>query len=83
MKLINKVIILALILGCLQGCMVAAVGAGVGAWKYGNAKKTEAQGKTMSSYNEYVLGMQNVNIQRQKSGLKPEPIMTYPQYIGK
>jgi len=57
----------------LNGCVVTAVGAGIGAVKYGNSK-------TKDEYNKYVLGMQQVNLDREKAHLKPEKIMTYDEY---
>jgi hypothetical protein len=59
----------------LQACMVAMIGAGVGAVKYANSKK-------MHAYNEYVLGIEKLNIERQKFNLKPKYIMTYKEYFG-
>lgn len=78
----RSVLIVGLLVGCfgLQGCMVAAIGAGVGAWKYGNSKKVAAQG---SSYNEYLLGMEEINLKRSAAGLRPEYIMSQDQYMGK
>jgi hypothetical protein len=83
--LVKKILFAFLITGMilsLQGCLVAAVGAGVGAWKYGNAKKTEARAKDMEAYNGYVLGMQRINTDRQCKHLPVQPIMSYEQYMG-
>lgn len=85
MKNFKKITVSVVIVGfsfLLQGCLVAAVGAGVGAWKYGNAKKTEAHAKDMQAYNDYVLGMERVNTERQCKHLKPEQIMSHDQYMG-
>lgn len=57
----------------LQGCFVAAVGAGVGAVKYGSAKQKEA-------YATYRTEMERLNLEREKSGLKPAPILTYEEW---
>jgi hypothetical protein len=57
----------------LQGCLVAAVGAGVGAAKYGSAKQKEA-------YAKYIGVMENVNLEREKSGLEPRPIIGYQEW---
>ena len=63
----------------LQGCTVALVGAGVGAGigaaKYGSAKQKEAYGK-------YRTDMEKVNLDREKAGLKPTPILTYEEWSG-
>jgi hypothetical protein len=64
------------------GCMVAAIGAGMGAAKWGSAKQTEAQAKTRTAYNEYTIEMQKINLQRQKAGLRPEPVIGYEEYAG-
>lgn len=57
----------------LQGCFVAAVGAGVGAVKYGSAKQREA-------YATYRTEMERLNLEREKSGLKPASILTYEEW---
>jgi hypothetical protein len=82
--MLNRMLIISAVLTlslCMQGCIVAAVGAGVGAWKYGNAKKAEAHAKDMQAYNDYVIGMEKVNTDRQCKHLKPEPTMSYEQYL--
>lgn len=58
----------------LQGCLVAAVGAGIGAAKYGSAKQREA-------YGSYRTDMENVNLEREKSGLDTRPILTYAEWV--
>lgn len=76
MKILQKLTISFLILFftlSLQGCIVAAVGAGIAAVKYGNSKKK-------SSYNQYILGMEQINIEREKAHMKSEPILTYKEY---
>jgi len=67
---------------CLQGCLVAAVGAGIGAVKYGNSKKIEAQSKNMEAYNEYVLGVEKINLEREHEHLSPIPIMSSSEYLS-
>ena len=64
----------------LSGCLVAAVGAGIAAVKYGNAKKQEAMAKESRSYNEYVLGMEKINMEREAKKLPPQPILSISQY---
>jgi hypothetical protein len=78
-KLIKAMVILVIAFS-LNGCIVAAIGAGVAAVKYANSKKSEAQAKNKQSYNEYALGMQRINIEREKKGLRPEPILTPERY---
>ncbi len=51
----------------------AGVGAGIGAAKYGSAKQKEAYGK-------YRTDMEKLNLEREKAGLKPNPILTYEEW---
>lgn len=61
----------------LNGCIVAALGAGVGAMTYAASKKAAAN---KGAYNQYLLGMQELNFKRQKAGLKAEPILSPKEY---
>ena len=81
MKRTIKGLIILIIGLSLNGCIVAAVGAGVGAWKWGSSKQKEAQAKNQDSYNQYVLGMEKNNLEREKAHLQPEPILSYPAYL--
>lgn len=65
-----------------SGCLLAAAGAGIGAIAYGNSKNKAAQAKTMDSYNEYALGMQKINIERQEKHLEPVKVMTFKEYCN-
>lgn len=65
-----------LIIGLLlQGCGVGMMMAGSGASKAGTAKVQDA-------YTNYVLGMERVNLDREKAGLKPRPILSKQQWLG-
>jgi hypothetical protein len=64
----------------LQGCLVAAIGAGIGAAKWGNSQKAKARSQEEEAYNQYVLGMQKINMERQEKHMKPVPIMTFSDY---
>jgi hypothetical protein len=82
-EIVKKILmVLAISLTCvqLQGCLVASIGAAMGAAKWGNAKKMEAQAKQDQMYNEYTLGMQHVNTEREIHHLRPDIIMTKEQY---
>lgn len=77
---LTNLLLIALLLSAvpvLQGCTAALVGAGVGAGigaaKYGSAKQKEAYGK-------YRTDMEKLNLEREKSGLKPNPILTYEEW---
>ena len=64
---------LALLVCNLSGCAVAAIGTGIAAVKYANSKKKE-------SYNEYALGMEKINLDREKANLPPKHIMSPVEY---
>ena len=57
----------------LQGCLVASIGAGIGAARYGGAKQRDA-------YANYRIEMEKLNLEREKSGLEIQPIMTYEEW---
>ncbi len=64
----------------LQSCLVAAIGAGVGSWKFGDAKKAEAETKCKKSYPTYYMDMQKVNQSKARAHQKQEVIMTMEEY---
>lgn len=66
--------------GCAIGLLAAGVGAGVGMVKSANAKKIDAQSKEHEAYNHYVLGMEKINLQREKEHLAPNPILSFHSY---
>jgi hypothetical protein len=80
----NKIIALFVLLFCLnlQGCAIGAIAAGIGAAKWGSSKKIEAQAKSKEAYNQYLIQMNKINISRQKAGLKPEPIISFKNYVS-
>ena len=57
----------------LSGCLAAAIGAGVGAVKYGSSKQKKV-------YQEYVVAMEQLNLEREKSGLEVRPILSYEEW---
>ena len=57
----------------LQGCVVAAVGAGIGAMAYGKAQQQKA-------YTEYRNHTETLNLQREKAGLQPKPVLTFKEW---
>lgn len=78
LKNILVIIVLLSISLTQTGCIVAAIGA----VKYGNSKKKAAEAKTMEFYNQYVIGMEKINIERQSKNLKPVKIMTFKEYCN-
>lgn len=74
-----------ILLGCFlatQGCLAAAVGyAGyaVSSSKDEAADK-DAQAKHIQTYNTYKMDMEKLNLDREKSGLKPNQIMTFEEW---
>jgi hypothetical protein len=77
-------LILALLLfaqGCGIGIMAAGIGYAVSASKKGDAEVAKAEADLQKSYNEYKLGMEKINIERETKGLKPEPIMPIQEWL--
>jgi hypothetical protein len=65
-----------------QGCVAAAIGyAGyaISSSKEGAAQK-EAEARNIQTYNTYKADANKLNLDRQKSGLKPEPVMTFAEW---
>lgn len=70
------VICLFLVIGLsnLSGCAIGVIAAGVGLAKSGTAKNRQA-------YNQYVAEMNEANFKREKAGFKPEPVLSYKEYL--
>ncbi len=64
----------------LQGCLVAAVGRGVGGWKWGDAKKAQAETQCKKEYPAYFTSMEKINKTRISRHEKAEVIMTIEEY---
>ena len=58
----------------LQGCGLGVLAAGSGVAKGGTAK-------IMDSYNNYVFGMEKINLEREKAKLAPRPILTKAEWL--
>jgi hypothetical protein len=66
----------------IPGCMLAAgVGYAVYASKKGDAMVAEADAKQQKAYNEYRLGMEQINLEREKHKLAPRPILTIDEWL--
>lgn len=65
-----------------QGCIAAAVGyAGYAiSSSKGEAAKTEADSKNLQTYNIYKADSDKLNFEREKAGLKPQPVMTFAEW---
>jgi len=74
-----------MILGCFlttQGCLAAAVvytGYAVSKSKSEAADK-EAESRLVDSYTRYKADTEKANLERQKMGLKPEPVQSYAEW---
>jgi hypothetical protein len=62
-----------------QGCVAAAIGYGAYAISSSNdeAAQKEAEARHVQTYNTYKADAEKLNLDRQKSGLKPQPVMTF------
>ena len=67
--------------GCAVGILAAGVGAGIGMGRSGKAKIMEAKTKYSEQYNNYKLGMENINLEREKAGLQPQPIKDFDEWL--
>lgn len=70
-----------LVQGCAVGILAAGVGAGIGMGRSGKAKIMEAKTKYSEQYNTYKLGMENINLEREKAGLQPQPIKDFDEWL--
>lgn len=68
----------------MQGCLAAAVG--YGAYKISEAKTESAEkaqrSTDLATYTKYRTEMERINLDREKCGLKPSPIMTQEEWIS-
>ena len=79
-KKTTNLITIGLVTLSLQGCIVAAIGAGVGSWKWGDAKKAEAETKCKKEYPNYYTSMEKINNSKRARHEKIDPIMTLNEY---
>jgi hypothetical protein len=65
-----------------QGCVAAAIGYGAYAISSSNdeAAQKEAEARNVQTYNTYKADADKLNLDRQKSDLKPQPIMTFAEW---
>ena len=72
---------LSLCQGCAIGILAAGVGYAVGQGRRGTAAQMDAKSKYTGLYNDYKLGMENINLEREKAKLVPQPIMSFDEWI--
>lgn len=77
--------ILLLALPLMQGCAVGIAAAGIGAaiemGRSGKAKVIKARGEYTEKYNNYRVELEKINLEREKSGLKPVNIPTFDEWL--
>jgi hypothetical protein len=82
MRILAVVFLVSWVVFCCQGCVPAAIA--YGAYKISNAKENVAERQERSAdfkaYSDYRTRMEEINLQREKSGLKPSPIMTQDEW---
>lgn len=67
--------------GCVAAAAVGAAGVGYGAYKYGSSKSgKEAESKNIQTYDAYKADAEKLNLEREKAGLKTQPVMTYAEW---
>jgi hypothetical protein len=79
-----KIIALLLVMVWMQGCSAAAIG--YMGYKMSEAKTASAEkaqrSADLKTYAEYRVNMERLNLDREKVGLKPNPIMSQEEWIG-
>ena len=76
------IICLPLLQGCAVGILAAGVGYAVGQGRRGTAAIAEAKAKYSEQYNTYKLGMEQINLQREKENLKPQSILSFEEWLN-
>jgi hypothetical protein len=82
-KLVAILLIVAipLIQGCAVGILAAGVGYAVSSGRKGTAAQMEAKSKYLERYNTYKLGMEQINLEREKAKLEPRPILEFDAWL--
>jgi hypothetical protein len=60
----------------LSGCIP------IGIYRMGEAQKEQASVAQKQAYDEYVLGIERLNLDREKAGLADKPIKSYEEWRG-
>ncbi len=74
-------ILLLVTAGCGLGVMAAGIGYAVSSSKEADAEVAKAEAELQKSYNDYKLGMEKINIERESKGLKPQPILPIEEWL--
>lgn len=80
-KLFIMLLLIPFIQGCAIGLLAGGVGYGVGQGRKGSAKLIEAKAKYSENYNNYKLGMEKINLEREQSKLSPQPILDFETWL--
>ena len=67
--------------GCAIGILAAGVGYAVSAGRKGTAAQMEAKGRYLSRYETYKLGMEEINLEREKAELVPKSIKEFDVWL--
>jgi hypothetical protein len=65
----------------INGCLAFGIGYAVYASKKGDALVAEADAKQQEAYNKYRLGMEQINLEREKNKLPPRPVLTMDEWL--
>jgi len=71
-----------LLQSCAIGVLAAGVGYAVSSGRESKAKLLEAKSKYLERYNGYKLGMENINLEREKAGLEARPILEFEEWLN-
>jgi hypothetical protein len=69
------------IAGCGLGVLAAGIGYAVSSSKSSDADMAKAEADLQKSYTDYKIGMERINIEREKNKLQPQPIMTLQEWL--
>lgn len=78
---ISLLITMPFLQGCAIGILAAGVGYGVGQGRKASAKMLEAKAKYTEQYQNYRIELEKINLEREKSGLKPVNIPTFEEWL--
>ncbi len=67
--------------GCGLGVLAAGIGYAVSSSKKGDAEVAKAEAELRKSYNEYKIGIEKINIERERKGLKPQLILPIEEWL--
>ena len=81
MPLVALLVSLCFIAGCGLGILAAGIGYAVSSSKSSDADVAKAEADLQRSYNDYKLGMERINLEREKNKLQPQPIMTLQEWL--